>query len=32
MLLPSDKLHYTEVARMINSAKYIQLVKEFALP
>jgi hypothetical protein len=32
MLLPSGELHYTEVAGTINSAKYIKLVKEFALP
>ena len=32
MLLPSGELHYTEVSGTLNSAKYIKLVKEFALP
>jgi transposase len=32
MLLPSGVLRYVEVAGTLNSAKYIKLIKDFALP
>lgn len=32
MLLPSGQLHYVEVPGTLNSAKYIKLLKDFALP